>query len=89
MENFYQNHRRYVKSRNHDQLRGNYLKADQLRDCDPIMVVGDLHKYQRKAFKTGDTLPDLWPAIPCGLTAKSMFNDSFVLLNADDEDQKI
>lgn len=38
LDNFYQNHRRYVKSRSFDQLKGNYLTVAQLQtDCDPIV----------------------------------------------------
>lgn len=39
---FYQNHRRYIKSRNDAQLAGNYLNVDELSSCDPIITVGDL-----------------------------------------------
>ena len=34
---FYQNHRRYVKSRNDIQLAGNYLNVSDLASCDPII----------------------------------------------------
>lgn len=37
LDNFYQNHRRYVKSRNDQQLRGD--KATGLSSCDPIQTV--------------------------------------------------
>ena len=36
LDNFYQNHRRYVKSRSFSQLQGNYLGVSSLTDCDPI-----------------------------------------------------
>ena len=42
LDNFYQNHRRYVKSRDNDQLAGSYLTVDQLSDCNPIIKVEDL-----------------------------------------------
>lgn len=45
LDNFYQNHRRYVKSRDSSQLNGNYIKPDKLGDCDPIILVGDLWDY--------------------------------------------
>ena len=48
MNNFYQNHRRYVKSRDSSQLNGNYVPVDKLGDCDPIITVGDLWDYQKK-----------------------------------------
>lgn len=38
LDNFYQNHRRYVKSRSYTQLKGTYLTADaQTTDCDPVI----------------------------------------------------
>jgi len=67
LENYYQNHRRYVKSRNDPQLRGEVItKWSSLQDCDPRRSEGekdDPSKYY----------------LPCGLIAWSMFNDSFVL----------
>merc|ERR1719235_2124111 len=35
LENFYQNHRRYVKSRSDEQLKGDFPGAS-LGDCDPL-----------------------------------------------------
>ena len=42
------------------------------------MLVGDLDESQRFSVN-GDPLPLDWPAIPCGLQAKSSFNDKFEL----------
>lgn len=36
LHNFYQNHRRYVKSRSDKQLRGETLASSELSDCDPL-----------------------------------------------------
>lgn len=70
LENYYQNHRRYVKSRNDAQLRGE--KVDQLsslEDCQPY------------ASLNGDSSPaNLY--LPCGLIAKSLFNDTYILRNS-------
>jgi hypothetical protein len=58
LENFYQNHRRYVKSRSSDQLQGTsgISNNDLKSDCDPLYQNGSL------------TLS------PCGLIANSLFN---------------
>lgn len=37
LDNFYQNHRRYVKSRSDAQLRGQELPASSLSDCEPLI----------------------------------------------------
>ena len=42
LDNFYQNHRRYVKSRDNEQLAGKYKPIKDLGDCDPIIEVKDL-----------------------------------------------
>jgi hypothetical protein len=43
LENFYQNHRRYVRSRSFQQLMGEELPVDKIStDCDPIVQNSDL-----------------------------------------------
>lgn len=71
LTNFYQNHRRYVKSLDMLQLQGNYRSNDTISgsDCEPLQVDSETGK----AY------------YPCGLIANSVFNDTFyspVLLNA-------
>lgn len=41
LDNFYQNHRRYVKSRSDRQLRGDVVSESQLSDCEPKLKDGD------------------------------------------------
>lgn len=87
LDNFYQNHRRYVKSRNNDQLAGNYKTAQELlTTCDPIIKVSDLWENQKYPYSQRNIdksekkqLDPDDPAIPCGLVAKSFFNDTFQL----------
>jgi len=66
LSNFYQNHRRYVKSRSDDQLRGVVVSDyNSLVNCDPYVSAN------------GSTnSKDLF--LPCGLVAKSRFNDTLV-----------
>ncbi|PSS08200.1 ALA-interacting subunit like [Actinidia chinensis var. chinensis] len=62
LDNFYQNHRRYVKSRSDKQLRS---KANEYKtkDCSPEATVLVSNKEM--------------PIVPCGLIAWSMFNDTY------------
>jgi len=71
LENFYQNHRRYVKSRNDDQLKGLIVSSySTLTDCDPYIIPSGAAKQAKFLFN------------PCGLIARSLFNDSFLLFNS-------
>ena len=75
LDNFYQNHRRYVKSRSFDQLKGK--SVDVSTDCDPIVKVKDIDPNLKALNGTkfrGDEV-----AWPCGLVAKSFFNDTYTL----------
>ena len=72
LTNFYQNHRRYVKSLDTDQLLGHAVPASTISTsaCDPLR--NDEHGK---------------PYYPCGLIANSLFNDTFaspVFLNPPD-----
>jgi len=63
LTNFYQNHRRYVKSRSDMQLRGEPVtEADLASKCDPLV---------RYPVEGGKLL------YPCGLIANSYFTDTF------------
>jgi len=90
--NFYQNHRRYVKSRSYSQLMGNEITLDDAKaDCDPIVTNEDAGR--TKNIEDGPNGPqDLDPeavAIPCGLIAKSFFTDSYTMAEADGTDVPI
>ncbi|KAL9124719.1 MAG: hypothetical protein Q9217_005978 [Psora testacea] len=62
LTNFYQNHRRYVKSLDTDQLSGKAVPASTIKggSCDPLRLS-----------------PEGKPYYPCGLIANSLFNDTF------------
>jgi len=73
LTNFFQNHRRYVKSLDSNQLKGKFVSSSTLNngDCKPLDTIGDK------------------PIYPCGLIANSIFNDTFtdpVLLNPGSND---
>jgi len=64
LSGFYQNHRRYVKSYDAEQLStGRCLLKDACQQCTPA-----------------STGPDGRKLYPCGLIATSVFNDSFVVV---------
>ena len=65
-----------MKSRSNTQLMGNWLDVDQLDDCDPIKRNKDVG---RELSINGSKLDEDAPAFPCGLVAKSYFNDTFTL----------
>lgn len=79
LENFYQNHRRYVRSKSLTQLSGENIGEDSLtKNCDPILYVKDLKK---KTNNKGELMDLNAPANPCGLIANSYFNGFFFIEN--------
>ena len=77
LDGFYQNHRRYVKSKSDDQLNGKDISFEAMKDsqdCDPVITNKEMGKTQSI---TGASLAENDVAIPCGLIAKSFFNDNF------------
>jgi len=59
-------------------LKGTWIDVANLADCDPIITVTDL---ENRTVLNGTQLPPGAPANPCGLVAKSYFNDTFLLYN--------
>lgn len=66
LTNYYQNHRRYVKSRDDDQLLGK-LSFTPSSDCKPFAYVMENDVETAKVIA------------PCGAIANSLFSDSFSL----------
>ncbi|XAR54511.1 hypothetical protein NMG60_11029666 [Bertholletia excelsa] len=62
LDNFYQNHRRYVKSRSDKQLRSKEYESET-KDCMPEATI----KVQNQDLAI----------VPCGLIAWSLFNDTY------------
>lgn len=64
LDNFYQNHRRYVKSKSDTQLAGQFTTdTAQLSSCDPLITV------------PGSNPTKIYS--PCGLIAQSFFNGAW------------
>lgn len=80
LENFYANHRNFVKSRSYKQLRGNVLgSADLGTSCDPVKQMKDLGDSIAKVALDKTVLRTDDIAYPCGLIAKYFFNDTYTL----------
>lgn len=85
LSNFYQNHRRYVKSRFDRQLRAydGYSAGYTPKQCGPICT------YKYTIGSEDASSPDWTNAAltvsPCGLIADSYFNDTFKLLDGSKE----
>jgi hypothetical protein len=81
LENFYANHRNFVKSRNFKQLRGeDSTDLDLINTCSSMLTNKDLKESSFGKISTsinGMPLKDDEFAQPCGLIARYFFNDSF------------
>ena len=87
LKNFYQNHRRYIKSKSYKQLKGNVLKESEVKDdCDPVILNKDIYEGV-KNFGGTIELDQNAVAHPCGLIARSYFNDSFSIKKKDAQDE--
>ena len=71
LDGFYQNSRRYVKSKSLDQLRG---ISDSTDNCDHFETNEKMELHE--SF-VGEDLNMSDKAIPCGLIAKTFFNDTY------------
>lgn len=72
LNNFYQNHRRYVQSRSDSQLRGDASASTS--DCDPLTTETTI-KYNSTSSDPIDSTEQEYNLNPCGLIANSLFND--------------
>lgn len=82
INNFYQNHRRYFKSKSPEQLRDGKVKTkSEVGDCDPVKTNADIHFTSTSIG--GSPLKKDDVAFPCGAMARSYFNDSYVIKYTD------
>lgn len=74
MQNYFQNHRKYMKSKSYKQLQGQDLDAGKLGECEGALYGKDLYE---DYYLNGTAIPDDAVAFPCGIMARTMFNDTF------------
>ena len=80
LDNFNQNHRQYIDSKSDDQLKGNSVTLEEIIDnknCDPVITNEDIGRGGKIAADGSSILDKDELAIPCGLIAKTFFNDNF------------
>lgn len=84
LENFYQNHRRYVKSRDDKQLLGK-VDGGSNSDCSPFAECNSPDECQNGE---NTTLPEKTPFLPCGAVANSLFSDVIRLFYLNDKNER-
>lgn len=72
LNNYFQNHRVYLESRDDEQLQGQYKTVDQLASCNPIITNEKVSP--NLVNLSGYPLEPSDPATPCGLIAQTFFN---------------
>jgi hypothetical protein len=82
LTNFNQNNRYYRRSINWEQLRGEDQTDKEIFTCKPYDRIADLG-YTPDGFDKDDTMN------PCGIGAKTFFNDTFELLDPDGRSVKV
>jgi len=88
LNGFYQNHRRYVKSKSDVQLNGKTMTLEEMKksqECDPVVTNEEMGFPEGTKSLTGIPLNMKDLAVPCGLIAKSYFNDEFIDWKVDGE----
>ena len=84
LDGFYQNHPRYIRSKNEAQLKGEIATNEEIEnDCYPIIKNSDVDNNSSNKLAPDDI------AFPCGLMAKTFFNDTFTFYNKTDDSEII
>ena len=90
---FFQNNRRFMKSKSQKQLMGEKTTLDEMKsdeDCDPIYTNADMGFEDNRGSADGQTsLKSNELAIPCGIMAKTYFNDTFKNWKINEEKEEI
>ncbi|CAI8017185.1 Cell cycle control protein 50A [Geodia barretti] len=80
LDNYYQNHRRYLNSWDPAQLRGDNFRSPD-SNCRPLVRYRDNDNEMNNASRL--------PIVPCGIIANSWFNDSFHYLHNEELNETI
>ena len=84
LDNFYANHRNFVKSRNFKQLRGDATypadDAQIITSCSPLVYNKDMD--DTAISIVNNSLNPNMIASPCGIIANYHFNDTFKIFNS-------
>ena len=75
LNGFFQNSRRYVKSKETDQLTGDDISVHD--ECEPAEKNKEMGFSPSQTALDGSALDPEAYAVPCGLMAKTFFNDTF------------
>ncbi len=82
IQDFYQNHRRYIQSKSNYQLAGNVLHTHKEAElCQPFITNADIGVTE--SYEGAPLDPDA-VASPCGAIAATFFNDTFVSIKPSD-----
>jgi hypothetical protein len=76
LDDFYQNHRRYIQSKSNIQLLGHTISSSDASICSPYKTNSDMKVTQSWG---GVPLNPNAVASPCGAIAYTFYNDSFSL----------
>lgn len=82
LDNFYMNHRDFVKSRIYSQLRGEtHVNSRNNSQCEGAILIKEIFNDDESKYYSigGKKLQPNDYANPCGLIAKSFFNDTYKL----------
>ncbi|KAJ6226919.1 cell cycle control protein [Anaeramoeba flamelloides] len=73
LTNLHQNHRRYLKSKSNDQLKGEDVTYEDVSKCNPVISL-DKKENDKDIYQ------------PCGLIPWSKFNDTFSIIDSNNDD---
>jgi len=79
LDDFYQNHRRYIQSKSNSQLSGHIIQKSDAKVCVPYVTNSDMKV--TKSWGGVDLDPQAL-ASPCGGIAYTFFNDTFQLYSS-------